>query len=373
MKHYEKVQDGKALYQLWYELRKFPFICESDAVHTATVKFLLTCIQSQTKKESRCGISYYDTTDMMKKLCDKLGVVFTELVFSCWADLIKFFPSHKVDELSDEMLRFHPPENFLPANMVKMVFEFFSGKFEHDAQDLQMLKFFKDGDENLNKIFTLVKKNEVNYTPAALLFVAKKWMQNQSHTLKIPHGNLYSSEVEFLITRALQRLTQDQKSNDSISRHGYFLPSNSPNSHIQWVFQTFLDKPANVIAKSDQWLRVMDLIQETFSDDLPTVLSLCSSLENQKPLLKKCKSRFGEKVVQSINKAMLDRLDNIQHKQYDCFVSDLQKVKEYYTKCVTKGLEAFKLLLRNLKQEQKKKKKFVNILQSTFSSLISEK
>ena len=83
---------------------------------------------------------------------------------------------------------------------------------------------------------------------------------------------------------------------------------------------------------------MFDFIHKAFSEDLPTILSLFSCLEDRKLLVQKCRTTFGEKVVKMINQSVVYRLDNIHNKQYNNFLEDLKKVKEYFTRCAIKGL-----------------------------------
>ena len=376
------MEDGKALCELWKQLRELwnqlrnkqlPYICESESVHLAVTKFILNCIKMS---DSYCVItSFYDCTEVLKNLCDELGVKLSELVVCNWANF-KCFPRHLLDELVDKMISFHMPDSPPSAIMVQAVLDFLSKDVKHDLRDLLVLKFFRHGDKNLIKIFSLIKANQANYTPAALLHVAQKWKQNQYYSVQINSTNLFSHEVENLITYALQGIAKEAKedhSGASFNRHhGFFLPSYNPYSDVQWVFQSFLEKPTTVVVKSKQWLLMLDFIQKAFSEDLPTILSLFSCLEDHKLLVQKCRTKFGENVVKMINQSVVYGLDNIHNRQYNNFLEDLKKAKEYFTKCANKGLQEFRQLLKKIKQERKNKKKLMDGLSSTFPTLMSD-
>ena len=376
LKHYENVQDGKVLSRLFFELKEFPYLYDCEAIHVAVVKFILTCIRYRNEHgSSSCDLSVYQAVDMLEELCSKLGTKFTNIVLASWVDLTKYVPSHQLDRLFDKMVSFHHSDNPLSESMLQTVFEFFSGKFQHEVNNLQMLKFFEDGDEVLNKVFILIKENEVNYSARGLLYIAQKWRQNQSDSLQLPCDNIFSSDVEFLISCALRRIGLEHRA-DGLCRiehfYGNFLPLDRPNSDIQWVFQTFLEKPTSVVVKSDQFTHILDLIHEAFSSDLPTILSLCSHLQKRKSLQQKCKSRFGEKVLQSITKAVFETLEKLQGKHYGSFLRELERVKEYYSMCVNDGLEAFKLLLEKVQEKYKRKRKLIAEMHSSFPSLMGK-
>ena len=102
--------------------------------------------------------------------------------------------------------------------------------------------------------------------------------------------------MEFLITCALQRIAKehDQDSITVSADDGSFLPRDCPNLGIQWVFKTMQEKPATAVTKGDQFHRVLALIDEAFSNDIPTIMSLCNVLPKNKVLHQKCKSKFGK-------------------------------------------------------------------------------
>ena len=204
LKHYEHVEDGKALRELWNQLRnkQLPYICKSESVHLAVTKFVLNCI----KTDDSYGVitSFYDCKEVLKNLCYELGVKLSELVVCNWANF-KCFPRHLLDELVDKMISFHMSDSPPSAIMVQAVLDFLSKDVKHVLRDLLVLKFFRHGDKNLIKIFSLIKANQANYTPVALLHIAQKWKQNQYYSIQIKPTNLFSHDVETLITYASHR------------------------------------------------------------------------------------------------------------------------------------------------------------------------
>lgn len=371
LKHYEKVKDGKALYYLWSELRDFPYGLESEEVQVALVKFLLNCIKRHNNRKANFGNGQATTLSMLDNLCKKLGTKFTEIVLVSWEEMIKFFRSGQLNSLVDTMKDVHTLEKPLSKDMVDVVMDFFSGKFQHDVDSCQLLIFFNPGDENYTKAVGLIRENAANFTPAALLHVAQKQMDHPSETEQVPLGNIFSTEVELFINCALHRIGMENKSNDFYISDRNLLYG-TPNSDVQWVFKAFLEKPADVVAKSRQFFDVLNLMQETFSNDLQTILSLFSSIESKEPLLEKCKLRFGERIVQLVNKSLFEVLNHINHNSYGRILQQLETVQEYYVKYVNDGPNAFKLMLSNMKRVYKTKRKLITMMNSFFPSIMKE-
>ena len=371
LKHYEKVKDGKALYHLWCDLRDFPYRSESEEVKVALVKFLLNCIKRHNSKKANFTSCQATTLSMLDTLCKELGPKFTELVLVSWEEMIKFFQSGRLSSLVDTMKSVHTLETPLSLEMVKVILDFFSRKFQHDIDSCQLLIFFTPGDENYMNAVGLIRNNAANYTPAALLHVARKQMAHQSETEQIPPGNIFSTEVELFINCALHRIGMENKS-DYHYMNGRDLLWGTPNFDIQWVFKVFSEKPAAVVAKSRQFADFLDLMVETFSNDLQTILSLFSSVENQPLLLEKCKSRLGEKIIELVNKSLFEVLSHINHNSYSRILQQLQTVHSYYKKYVINGQIAFKELLSKMKRVYKTKKKLVTMMNSYFPTLMKE-
>ena len=168
------------------ELKKFPYVCESEEVNSAMVKFILAFVKYRgTTSQYYCYCNNFSTsahtiTDMLDKLCEKLGPVFTQFFLESYKDIIKFISDTGVTSSVVLILTFHGPENPLSEDLVAIVFQYFSGEFQHQVCNLYLLKFFEENDENLSRLFGLIKQNEANYTPDALLYIAGKWKQNQS-------------------------------------------------------------------------------------------------------------------------------------------------------------------------------------------------
>ena len=244
-------------------------------------------------------------------------------------------------------------------------FKYFSGNFKHDVHGCKLLTFFKPGDMNLNKIYNLIKENEINFTPSALLYVAQKCNELQSVSVVIPSGNIFSNEVELLIDRALHRIEKESVSfNLNTGKYtGHFLPQSEPDPHIQFVFHALQEKPARVVVKCRQFVQILDLVFRAYANNLPTILSICSSMSDNKLLLEKCKIKFGDKIVELINEAVFEKLKHLRPTDYKTFELELlQKVKNYFNKYVTDGAKEFDLLLRNIKLKHKTKRKLMEDL-----------
>ena len=140
--------------------------------------------------------------------------------------------------------------------------------------------------------------------------------------------------------------------------------SKIPDSHIQWVFQTLQNGATETKANYQQLYSLIIQIRETYADDLSTILSLMSSVENQPLIFEKCKSTFGERIVELASNALLQAADSLMPRYYKPFKADLDKVWEFFAKYAVDGYEAFKVLLNDIQRKLKRRKRLVADLKS---------
>lgn len=371
LKHYEKVKDGKALYYLWSELRDFPYGTESEDVQVALVKFLLNCIRRHNNKKANFNSSLSTMVNMMDVLCRKLGTKFTKIVLVHWEEMIKFFHMGQLTSLVSTMKSVHTLEKPLTKEMVEVVMNFFSGKFQHDVDSCQLLIFFTPGESDYTRAVGLIRANAANFTPTALLHVARKQMEHQPETEHIPSGNIFSSEVELFINLALHRIGMEIKT-DTYYFSDRGLLQGTPNTNVQWVFEAFLKKPPDVVAKSRQFVDLLDLLLQTFANDLHTILLLFSCVESKEPLLEKCRLKFGERIVELVNKSVFQVLNHINHSSYNRILQELETIRIYFVRYVVDGQNAFREMLGNMKRGFKTKKKLINMMTQFFPTLMKE-
>ena len=365
------MKDGKALFYVWSELRDFPYATESEDVQVALLKFLINCIKRHNNRKANFNSGLSTMQNMLEVLCRKLGTKFTEIILVYWEEMIKFFRTGQLTSLVHTMKAVHTLEKPLSTDMIEVVMNFFSGKFQHDVDSCQLLVFFGTGDATYNRAVGLIRENAANFTPAALLHVAHKQMENQSDSERIPLGNIFSNEVELFVNCALHRIGVENK----VDTHYYGdknLLSGTPNVDVQWVFKALLEKSADVVAKSRQFSELLDLLGETFSNDLQTILSLLSCIEDRQPLLEKCRTRFGPRIVELVNRSLFDVLSHINHSSYGRILQQLETTYGYYTKYVTDGRDEFKRMLSKMTRVYKTKKKLITMMNQYFPTLMKE-
>ena len=131
LKHYENVVDGRALQNLWNELRSFPYPDEPEEIQIHLLKFVLNCIKCDNKSDNHnhCHISRSGAHDMTTTLCNKLEAKFIDIVFVGWDEIVKFFSSWQIDNLVKTMIDFCTPEKPLSAIALSEEFQVFLWKF----------------------------------------------------------------------------------------------------------------------------------------------------------------------------------------------------------------------------------------------------
>ena len=350
-------------------MRDFPYRTEPEEVQVALVKFLLNCVKRHNAKQATFLGAHSQFLNMFNNLCKELGPKFTELVLSSWEEMIKYFQTVKLTTLIETMKSVHTLEAPLSGEMIAVIMDFFARKFVHDVDSCSLLVFFSPGDRNYNKAIGLIRKNAANYTPSALLHVARQLMEHQEESGEIPLGNCFSNEVELFINFALHRLEVGNKAVYMSERNVLF---GEPNADIQWVFRVFTDMPVGLVAKSRQFVDFLDLVSKTFSNDVQTILSLFKTVEIRPSLLEKCKSKLGQLVIDLINKSVLGVLDHVNHNSYARILQELDTVHVYYRKYVLEGEKAFKDLLLRIKRVYKTKKKLITMMYSYFSLVLKD-
>ena len=301
---------------------------------------------------------------MIEILCYKLQTKVIDLVLPRWKDVALFFRNNDVGNLIDAMLNVMTPDIPLSCNIVDSIFEYLKGNFEHTAGSCRVLEFFKQSDENLKGAFNAVMRNKDSYTPDALLYVAEVYTRNETLSKTTPPGKIFSKQVEEIIKIALKRLSQENKPQSfSPSRHsGHFLPNVFARREVEWVFKTFLEKPANMVVKCHQFDEIMSLAVDAFSNDLTTMMAICSNVKSEDLILNKCKILFGEHMIQIVKSRIFERLVVLRPKYYGDFNRQMRYVEEYFTAYTVDGRAAYDQLCVDIKQKHKTKRKLMSIL-----------
>ena len=371
LNHYIKVQDARALYCLWDGVRKCPLEVLLDDTTTAVLllDFLLNCIVFHNYK-STFGCYIKEFRQMMESICEKLGSEFTRHVLPSWEELAKFYYSHELESLMDKIKA--TLEYPLRDNMFKSFMGYFSGAFEHTVDSCLLLKLFIEDAESLGKIYEVIYLNSDYFSSSALLKVAEMSIEQNIKGLIDQSEKLFSNFAEKVIILALKRTGQENKSvkpaMSSYSGKGNncTIFSKIPDPHIQWVFLTLQNGATETIANYQQLYSLIIQIRETYADDLSTILSLMSSVENQPLLFEKCKLTFGERIIELASNALLQAADSLMPRYYKPFKADLDKVWEFFTKYVVDGYEAFKVLLNDIQRKLKRRKRLVADLKSAY-------
>ena len=373
LEHYSNVKDGKALYNLWDKVRKFPLGGLSEETLIALLKFLLNCIKFHNMNDTRTFKYYnYVFRDMMESICEKLGSKFTSHVLHSWEELVKFYDSDQLTSLVTKMTTFITQDSPVTESMLTSITAYFSGAFEHSVNACLLLKLIEKDDRSLGKAFQVIQEHSDNFTTSALLDVAEKNMDLQSTRVRRQSGKIFTNYAEKIIRIALQRIEEENKSatpdTSSYSDRGYSYTifAKKPDPHIQWVFQAFVKGTAKGTVTCRQFTDIVSLVREAYVEDLQTIISLLSTVEKQKPLLAKCKSMFGERVLELVRKALLKATDSLTPRYYKAFKADVDKVQGHFAKYVVDGNEHFKVLLRDIKRANKSKRKLITELQNAY-------
>ena len=360
LKQFQKIQEWRALDLLCKHLKIIGYFRETEKVKVELLKVFLKCIRLH--NESKCSIPEPSTLEMMIHMSRALGSKFTDIVFTDWNEIVRFFSPHRVDMLVETIRVVHTSEKILlSAKALDAMMKYFSEKCTHDVNGCKILTCVNESEINLDFFFGLIQENQINFTPSALLFIAQMFKKFQSGSAQIPTGSIFSKEVEWLVEMALLSLERNPEASPfSLGRYsGQFLPENKPNPQIQFVFETLKEKPASEVVQSKQFGRLLHLILQAFPNDFQTILSLCSTVADQQPLLDKCKRKFGGKITQLITEGAMQKIRNLKHSCYTAFKMDLSKVKEYFSLYVYSGDKAYKKLLKKIKHEHKTKMKLL--------------
>ena len=369
LEHYENVQDVVAVRMLWKRIG-LTHDTESKEVLTALAKFMMHCIKFRnTYDADKIGVSENNTLRIMSNLCSELGKMFIELVVANWQDVVTCFSSFPLDDLLNKMKGYYNQDVAPSVEVVNAILNPLSGEFQHDVKSCEILTFFKLGDNYFDQAVTLIRDNIDNFTPEAVLFVAKMCREHQTAlSERIPSGEVFSRDVERFVKGALKRLMTGKKPCHSIPSpsNRSCLPSSCPHEQIEWIFEAFTEKPPKDVVRCKQFKDILTLVREVFADDLPTILSICACVENETLLLTKCTSVFGKRIIQLVHDCVFEKWRSVGNRRYDELLTDLGIIQNHLVKYVCNGREVFIKLIGEIKLLHNTKRKLLAELNRKF-------
>ena len=346
----------------------------SEDTFIALLKFVLNCIVFNNNIEVTFRYFKHDFCDMIEFMCERLESKFTSYALDNWREFERFNSDTLwLAPLMDKMKTFITQETPLTDGMVISITKYFAGAWEHrDDLCCKMLNLFEKDDNRLGKVFDAILNNSHKFSTSAILSIAEKSMEYQSQTLNSKSENIFTDFAENVIKRALTRIERSHKNvppdtSRYIDRGSNFsVFAQKPDPEIQWVFQTFLTGSTKTVATSRQFTDIISQAREAYHDDINTILSFLECFEKQQPLLKTCKSIFGEKIVELVRKALFRAMGSLTTKYYKPFTADLDKVQKYFGKYVCNGNEAFKDLILDIKRQNMPRKQLIKTLKKIY-------
>ena len=359
-----------ALRIVWKELGENPSEDHSEDIKADIFKLLLNLIKLHNIKGPTdvFHMSEYESCEMIELWCKKLQFNAVSLVLSRWNDIATFFRCmyRGVDKVIDAMMNALTTE-FPPSSIIDSFYEYLRGNFKHTADSCRVIDLFKQNDEHLEGALAEAMRNKDNYTPGALLYVAEMYHTKQS--MKIPEDLIFSKQVEEAIIIALKGMFLDKNTEDfsnsrSWTLDGRFLPYGAAciRREVEWVFKGLLAKPAIMVENCYQFEEIMSLAVETFSDDLNTMVAICSLSADS--ILDKCKDLFGEHIIRSVRSRIFEKLAVLRNRPrvYEEFNRQMRCVEEYFSSYTVDGKAAYEQLCMDIKRKHKRKRKLMSVL-----------
>ena len=116
------------------------------------------------------------------------------------------------------------------------------------------------------------------------MLLKRTWNSRLSHQL----GKLFTDYAENIISIALKRIEQLNKKASrylTLDTNSFSTFSKKPDPYIQWVFKALLNGKAKATEAWQQFNNIISLGRDAYAEDLSTILSLLSTVEEQTPLL----------------------------------------------------------------------------------------
>ncbi|OWF54406.1 Zinc finger SWIM domain-containing protein 8 [Mizuhopecten yessoensis] len=366
LKHLVQVDDCDYMMAAYSVLRGFQSSLVEKEHMVLLVKVVLQGVEHSV---GGTWTNFYTTSpgtwDTLTKLGKQLDMEFPRLILPVWLELCKFYNSSQLKGIIEVMKDSIKKEAMLPAEMTNMLLKYFESKFRHDEECCDLMHFFKITDKGYQQALKKIAANFENYTPKALLLIAKR-QHEETPTSKVTADNVLQKDVFNLIRLALSRLQVLNK--DYPTRYSY-LDTGTLN-YLKYFFEKLSEKDREEVASGKQFQNFMTHLSDSMKGDAEVLVTFLRSLEKTEHMLPKAKEKLGIKLIESFQRQFDYELRHCNHTSYHRVLGEMTKARQTCIQFVGNGAMLFRTAVTNyVSLKHKGKKKFIKLMDEYFKEL----
>ncbi|XP_060072592.1 uncharacterized protein LOC132552442 [Ylistrum balloti] len=366
LKHLGQVDDCDYLMAAYSVIRGFQSTLVEKEHMVLLVKVVLQGVHY-----SICGswnnfFTYSPSTwDTLTKLGRQLDMEFPKLILPVWLKLCKFYNSSQLKGIIEVMKDAIKKEAMLPTEMTNMLHKYFESKFRHDEECCDLMHFFKITDKGYQQALKKISANSENYTPKALLLIAKRQVE-ETPTSKIKAGNIFQKDVFNLIRLAFSRL---QVLNKDYPTKFSYLDAGTLN-YLKYFFEKLAEKDSQDAASGKQFQNFMTHLSGSLKGDAEVLVTFLRSLEKTEHMLPKAKEKLGTKLIDCFQRQFDYELRHCNHTCYHRVLGEMTIARQTCIQFVDNGAMLFRTAVTNfVSLKHKGKKKFIKLMDEYFKDL----
>ncbi|XP_033737914.1 uncharacterized protein LOC117325634 [Pecten maximus] len=367
LKHFGQVDDCDYMTAAYSVLRGFQSSLVEREHMVLLVKVVLRGVEHSVAGTWNFYTSATGTWDTLTKLGRQLDMEFPRLILPAWLELCKFYNSSQLKGIIEVMKDSIKKEAMLPAEMTSMLLKYFESKFRHDEECCDLMHFFKITDKGYQQALKKIAANFENYTPKALLNIAKR-QHEETPTSKVTSGNILHKDVFNLIRLALSRVQVLNK--DYSTRINYI--DTATLNYLRYFFEKVSEKDSVEAASGKQFQNFMTHLSDSLQGDTEVLVLFLKSLEKTEHMLTKSREKLGTKLVESFQKQFDNELKhcNRNHTSYHRVLGEMTKARQTCIQFVDNGAMLFRTAVTNyVSLKHKGKKKFLKLMDDYFKEL----
>lgn len=337
-------------------------------------KILLVKVVLQGVKHSANGTwtnfytSSQTTWDTLTKLGKQLDMEFPRLILPVWLELCKYYNSSQLKGIIEVMKDSIKKRAMLPAEMSSMLLKYFESKFKHDEECCDLMDFFSISDKGYQQALKKIAANAENYTPRALLLIAKR-QHEETTGLRLTLDKVFHKDVFNLIKLAfirIQALNKDYPTRFSYLDTGTF-------NYLKWFFERISERDSAEAASGKQFQEFMTHLSDSIKDYAEVLVTFLRTLEKCEYMLVKAKEKLGTKLIESFQKQFDYELRHSNHTSYHRVLGEMAKARHTCIQFVDNGAMLFRTVVADHMQlKHKGKKKFIKLMGEYFKELCQD-
>ncbi|XP_060072590.1 uncharacterized protein LOC132552440 [Ylistrum balloti] len=366
LKHLGQVDDCDYLMAAYRVIRDFQSTLVEKEHMVLVVQIVLQCIQHNVDGTWDNFSNYTGSAwNTLTKLGRQLDMEFPKLILPVWLKLCKFYNSSELKGIIEVMKDAIKKEAMLPTEMTNMLHKYFESKFHHDEECCDFMDFFKITDKGYQQALKKIAANFENYTPKALLLIAKRQVE-ETPTSKIKAGNIFQKDVFNLIRLAFSRL---QVLNKDYPTKFSYLDAGTLN-YLKYFFEKLAENDSENVASGKQFQNFMTHLSDSMMGDAEVLVTFLRSLEKTEHMLPKAKEKLGTKLIDCFQRQFDHELRHCSHTSYRRVLKDMTKARQTCMQFVDNGAVLFRTGVTNfVSHKHKGKKKFIKVMGESFREL----